>query len=116
MQFTNQTTTRFGFWSQFGQRNTQLSTTPSYILFDSYGTKNISGVAQLGAYYIINAKFSGLSMVLNGQVADLKRVAMHLKRVGTLTGNVTITLHASIDDGGGFLVPDGAALATATVS
>lgn len=91
---------------------------PSYTLFDSYGTENISGVASLGAYYLLGSKFAGLSMVLNGQVADLKRVSMHLKKVGAsaLTGNVTITVHASVDDGGGFLVPTGAALATATVA
>lgn len=87
-----------------------------YTLFDSYGTENISGVSSLGAEYLAGNKFPGLSMVLNGQVASLKRVAMHLKRVGTLAGNVTITLHASVDDGGGYLVPDGVALATATVA
>lgn len=95
-----------------------LIATSSYTLFDSYGTENISGAAALGAYYLLGSKFTGLSMVLNGEVADLKRVAMHLKKVGAsaLTGNVTITLHASEDDGNGFLVPTGAALATATVA
>lgn len=104
MQFTNQTTTRFGFKPQFRQRVKQIITGPtsSYTLFDSYTTyDNPKTYSRMGALNVPTNQFTGFSFGFQGVSGIAREFFVVLQTVGTLTGTISSYLYTSLDDGGG---------------